>query len=168
MCGAVEGWCMGGQSGDTRYWSLGYRPSPPPHIRHGTDTSTAVPESVEAGYWPERASGPMLPPVPTNIRLHFPPDFGCFLFPENHFAKPIIAQPFFVYYLCRPRNISPYCLHWELGDAYLSLNCDQTDFSLQGNLSCTLQCNAMHWKLLTKLYWQNHKSDTIWKEFLSG
>ena len=35
-CGAVWGWCMGGQSGDTRYWSLGYRPSPPPHIRHGT------------------------------------------------------------------------------------------------------------------------------------
>ena len=37
--------------------------------------------------------------------------------------------------------------------------------------SCHVQCNAMHWKSLTKLYWQNtrgHKSDTIWKEFLSG
>ena len=46
---------MGGQSGDTRYWSLGYRPSPPPHIRHGT-TYHAREQITETGLVPDHST----------------------------------------------------------------------------------------------------------------
>ena len=46
---------MGGQSGDTRYWSLGYRPSPPPHIRHGT-TYDAREQITETGLVPDHST----------------------------------------------------------------------------------------------------------------
>ena len=46
---------MGGQSGDTRYWSLGYRPSPPPHIRHGTTYHHAREQITETGLVPDHS-----------------------------------------------------------------------------------------------------------------
>ena len=71
----------------------------------------------------------------------------------SYFQNNVLPNP--SQHLCRPRNISPYCLHWELGDAYLSLNCDRTDFSLQGNLSCTLQCNAL--EIIDKIVLTKHQ-----------
>ena len=47
---------MGGQSGDTRYWSLGYRPSPPPHIRHGTTYHHAREQITETGLVPAHST----------------------------------------------------------------------------------------------------------------